>query len=168
MKTQKAPIPSQNLIDAAMAVLTARAAVETLRPVVEKIQADILINHEFIYVDRYAHRAADPVEAAKPQRLTEFRLAYYLADEDSEKLFEMLEAEYIRAGFTEGREAGQCPLLICQSLESAATSLFITVSQELQDALDVKKLDAVSCEHRKQYVELTLNYVGKFLKRNNN
>lgn len=57
MKSAKAPTPSADLIEAAVLVFTTRAAVETLRPRIEKIQNDILLKYEFIYIDRFAHRA---------------------------------------------------------------------------------------------------------------
>jgi len=164
---QQAPIPSADLIKTALAVFMARAAVETLEPVIEKIQADILKQHEFIYVDPFAHRAADPVAAAKPKRLTSFERAsdlHLVGDGSFERLFEILEEEYIRAGFTKGREPGQCPLLIARSLERQATAEFVRLSQEINPVFDVQKLENLSHEEFQDYAEIMLRYVGKFIK----
>lgn len=163
---QPAPIPSADLINAALAVFIARAAAETLKPVVEKIQIDILIKHEFIYVDPFAHRAENPVEAAKPQRLVSFDRAsdlHLVGDGSFERLFAILEQEYVNAGFAEGREPGQCPLLIARSLERQATGEFVRLSQEINPAFDVQKIENISHEKYQEYVELMLRYVGKFV-----
>lgn len=164
MQTSPAPIPSPDLIRAALAVFMARAAAETLEPVIEKIQSDILKTHEFIYIDPFAHRAPNPGEARRPKRLTAFADAHNLPDEQSSRLYEILEAEYINAGFTDGRESGHCPLLIARSLERQATDLFILASQEINPLFDVAELETLPCQERTEYAELMLSCVGKYIK----
>jgi len=154
--------PSNELISAAAAVVTAKAFVEALRPKILAIQT-ALIDYLDLRCDKSSKRYASGL--LTPETV-------YLAAEDQQaEYFAMLDKWYREAGYTSMPE-GHCPLLIAEDLLRQAERLFMEASIELSARAGftpemIEKV--ITCQmadgmnQRQKYLDLNLSLVVPFI-----
>src|SRR5215213_9393059 len=110
--------PTKEQIDAAKNVFVCMAIVETLRPIIEEIQSDLLNTYP-VYADAYARRAAtiSGAIAPEPERITHFRDMYQTTDENSCSIIYKEYDAILRREKQLGDDQpfGNCPLLMAQN-----------------------------------------------------
>jgi len=158
--------PSQELLSAARAVVTAQAFVETIRPKVHKIQDDLI----FALSPKVAPEHREGRRAVEGEYVTREN-AWMMSDEDAQRYYPQLDTEYRKAGFTEIKP-GECPLLVAENLLRKTERMFMELSIELTAKAGftpemVEKI--ITCEYpnglerRREYLDLNLRYVVPFL-----
>lgn len=143
--------PTKQQIQAAKNLFAARALTNVIEAKVYKIQVDIL--GAKMYSNANTDLCADAF-IINPKR------SYLLGETDFAEYLQLLHAEYTRAGFIV--PFGYCPLLMAQSAEREAEKELIATMEPTTGATN-RQL-ANHPEKRKEYIELTLRYLGPFCK----
>ena len=143
-------VPTAEMIAAARDLSAARAYLDETRPIVKRIQSDLLA--ELKVADEDGNPITEPAEA------------YNMDDKFLVEYYARLTAAYIKAGFLESETAdGRCPLLVAESAERAAmialnkTSLAI-VPEHLKPALEMLN----TALKRRDLADLNLAYISQF------
>lgn len=152
--------PSIKLITAAEKVLALKAQVESLRPMVTKIQEEIIKDFGFKTNTKYAERNGEDVTP---------KTTYLMSDEDFDLYHTALMAEYKKAGFINLPE-GHCPLLVAENDLRKAEKEFMTLSIELNrkanwtpEMIEEVATASHGLETRKKFLDLNLSYVVPFI-----
>lgn len=122
-KDQIRKMVTPEMIQAANALCMAQAFTQTLRPIVEGYQKEILAKHQFTNKGEKAifgkcGRQWEEEVVLNPDH------TYLLSDEDANTYFAEIEVARQVAGLKVERE-GNCPLLEAESLERKASHVFI-------------------------------------------
>jgi len=148
--------PSKELIECALLVFKAIAYTETIRPVVEKYQKEILAKHQFTVSDKW-------VKMGEPKRvILDEGSTYLLKDKDFKVYLKEVHEQHIKHGFNVKFE--YCPLLIAEDLERQAKKTFVDQSKEF-NIMDDETFDCLTWDLKnyKKYIEITLSYVAQFI-----
>jgi hypothetical protein len=149
--------PSKKLITSAELVFLQMANLETITPIIEGYQKEILVKHNF-------RPSADALATGRcPEFILEPFDTYLLSEKDFCVYLEEVHAKHIAHGFVV--EFGFCPLSTAKHELFQAKKMFVELSQELQELIDVKELTRPKFFN--QYCNTTLKYVGGFVKGDN-
>lgn len=154
MKNQNTFKPTDEQILAAETLFASMAAVQTIRPIVQKIQQEALSNGS------YRHKAEN---SDLGEFVTNISHTYLMSDEDFDKYLTVINAEYLKEGFTV--EPGYCPLLIAEDNERKAKRLLIDVMEPITKI----KSDDLYCsknwkENVQSFIDLTLRLLSPFVR----
>ena len=106
-KTMKTKLPkiSQALKDAIITYLLAQAWVETIRPIVQAYQAQVLADAQIVYSDEFAPEFTGVI--------TDWEDLFLMDGRQSDAFFATLDAARDAAGFV-GYQPGYCPLSVAE------------------------------------------------------
>lgn len=120
------PVISPVLLSAVKAHLMAKAYTESIRPIVEGYQIDILKKHQFPYKEGKLMalgiaQTGDPAQdcVLNPKH------AYLMHDTDAEVFFAEIEEAKKAYSFGKDLEEGCCPLLVAENLQLQALRVMI-------------------------------------------
>ena len=159
MSKLKLPKPSAQLIECAKTVFQAIAYVQTIQPIVESYQREILAKHQFHISKEFAeicksrHRIIlDPYETN------------LLEDSDFQIYLDEVTQEHKKHNFDVPKDS--CPLLIAHDLERKAKMALFNQSWELLDGkVNKETFDNIPnhpvCFTR--YIDLTLRLLAPFV-----
>lgn len=141
--------PTAEIINSAKEVLKLRAIIETLKPVVGKIQAEL-------------------VEKIQPRdengNVLSVQHKWLMTDEYAAIFYPALDEAYKAAGFD--LPAGYCPLLVAEEKGRKAVRKMNELAKSLVPAAAKIDLDNVlDMEILKKLTELNLNYISQFIKK---
>ena len=139
--------PAVEMIKTAQEVFLNMARVETIKPIVEKIQNEVLKENGF------------KCSVFNTYTLSDKSFKIYLKDCRKEFLKIKLIDESFNKDF--------CPLLVAENdLREAENKLINTVCEELKNKLDGVTSEQItrSFKHRRNFIELNLKYLSQFLK----
>lgn len=128
-------LPTDEQITAAETLFMAMAYVETIKPMVEKIQQDILTKNNYRYLpeDNILYKHRDKIQEEKggelPQYIKSHNDIHLMGKGDSGHYFTELNHAYISAGFNV--EFGYCPLLVAEDMVRQGRKLLIDVMQPI-------------------------------------
>ena len=142
------------MIDAATCVFMCMAAVQTIRPIVEGYQKEILARHQFKVRDEFAYRRGEEV-------ILDPKLSYLMPDED----FAIYDAECKAA-----RDAAKlhvenddfCPLLVAEHELTKAQRLLVDAVEPIT-GIDHHKL-MCNFTMYPEYIDLTLRLLAPYVK----
>lgn len=163
LKEIKSFRPSGEQIKFAELLLMAQAVVETIRPIVEGYQKEILAKHGFTNqktVERFAHRGTAPVEVIHdPQR------SFELSDDDFAIYLKECNEARLAAGLHTD-DPNHCPLLVAENLHRQAQRAFME-SMESFTGINVDALIGINDGIKKydDFTASTLMIVAPFMKK---
>ncbi len=147
-------IPTAAMISAAETLTLAMAHTQTIRPIIEAIYKQSLVEGQYQVVDKW-----DP---SRTGVCLEESMVYLLSDEDMSKWVARNHELYVEAGFSP--EYGYCPLLVAERLEREATMLFIDIMAPVTTIDYDMVSSSVDCvENIKKLKDLILQLVVPFL-----
>lgn len=140
--------PSLELINAAKDVIKYRAMAETLKPVVEKIQTEL-------------------VEKIQPKdengNLLTVKNKWMMTDEYADRFYSELDKAYKQAGFD--LEPGYCPFLIAEDNERKAVRKMNNLATALIPGIKINPDKIYDMALLKKLTDLNLSYISQFIKR---
>lgn len=141
--------PTKEMIDAAKNVLECRAMVETLKPVINKIQSDLVAQIQ---------PKDENGNLLSPGR------QWMMTDEYAAVYYPALDEAYKAAGFNV--QPGYCPLLMAETNEREAVRLMNKLATSLVPGgmkVDTDKI--YNLDTLKKLTDLNLQYISQFFKR---
>ena len=150
--TVKDLIPTTEQIDAAEIVFAAMAYVETIKPVVEGYQKDILAKHQWHISKKWTERERFK---EKDRIILDPKHSYLLDDVDFQVYLKELEVEHLAHGFIVEKE--YCPLLVAESILMDAERHLIEVYSTVTG---LHNADIIMLDHRERYLKLILSHLS--------
>lgn len=161
--------PPPEMIAAANAVFMAMAYTDTVREVIEPIQARLLQdNHYKMDINRFTRSEGDAAEFTALHGIycRKWSELYLIFDEDMTDLMIKANYEYQKAGFK--IELNYCPLLVAESTQREAERLLIDVMEPVTGLTTNKILTSKDgVNNFKKMVDLTLRLLAPSVKNNN-
>lgn len=138
--------------------LTDKAYTETIRPIIENIKKETLMERSyFVGKENVARAARRSIEG----RITEIGQAYLMSEEDAQYYYSVLDAKYKAAGFVFKPDC--CPLLCAESTQLDCTvliekySLYIAIASGMVEAEFKRAL--LRLEFARKWQDLVLSMV---------
>lgn len=154
--------PTKEMVDAAMAVFTAMALVDIIRPTVEAYKKKVLAELQ---------AGPDPrwCKGERGMSATDIILdpkhAYLLGDADFQTYSKRCDEERRKAGLHVA-DPKFCPLLVAEELKRKAERVLIETMQPITGiSVDAVLRGPKGLEHYRRFVELTLKLLGPYVKR---
>ncbi len=140
------------MINAAKAAFSAMAYTQTIRPVIEGIQKEVLTKFNYKLIDKHDRNL--------PEFVTEPKHAYLMSDKDFGHYMTEIHALYIAAGFKVEFES--CPLLIAERVERDANIVLV----EAMEPITKISYDMASrnLDNLRKLVDLTLKLLSPYCK----
>ena len=142
---------SQDIIEAGKTLLTAKAYVETIRPVVEGYQKEILNNHQWHIASKWTKRRRGYDEDSI---ILDPDHSYLLEDKDAAIYYEELHKEHLKHGFKVKKD--YCPLLIAQNMERKARDILFDL---LQPITGIDPSEIYQVKHLNEYERIALEMI---------
>lgn len=147
--------PTDEMVHAAKAVFICMAAVETVRPVVEGYQKNILAFWKFQPAKEWRkNESNEPI--LEPNR------AYLLSENDFRLYMADIRDEQKKAGLKTDNP-DNCPLLVAESGLRKAKAVLIDVMEPMT-GFTVDKMLCAGMEVYDKYIELTLRLLAPYVK----
>ncbi len=143
--------PTTEQLTAAKAVFMAMALEESIRPIVESYQLEILQRHNF--TDRH-----------NGERITSLKNAWTMSEDDFQIYLSECNQAKIAAGLKVESEA-HCPLLVAESLTREAKRVLVDSFKPMFQ-ITAEDLFACSLGRYRDYVELLLKLSATYMKEN--
>ena len=152
MNTSRTFLPTPELIEAAELLFAAKAWVNTVKPIVRRIQQSVLDSHEFHPIDKYKDTERDgPIK--EPER------TYLMTDSDFEIYFAECKRAYAREGLHTDKPEF-CPLLVAENIERQARDLMLERARYITN-IDHNQIWKLEFIHKLE--ELTCNLLSPFV-----
>lgn len=149
--------PSPELLSAVRVYFEAHAAVKTLKPIVTKIQIDLLDKLEINYDPKYEKRGRKNTS----ERITNPNHMHLMSEADIARYCSALDTAYRSAGFTVPE--GYCPLLMAESAQMRAENALLDAAINLHGRSELSSQNLYG-ELRTRAIEANLGYLAQFLK----
>lgn len=144
--------PSVEMIKTAQEVFINMANVETIKPIVEKIQKQVLNKHKFKVFDKYAKKEMVVLSESNTFLLKDGDFKIYIDECRQEEIKIKLIDESFNKDF--------CPLLVAEhNLIEAQNKLINLMGKPFK----IKSNDIYKTEHRKKFIDLSLRYLVQFI-----
>lgn len=148
-----------DMVQAANALVMAQAYTQTIRPIVEGYQKEILARHQFInkgekeLFEKLGRKFEETVVLDPNQ-------SFLLSEEDAKTYFEEVEEARIKSGLEVQRE-GNCPLLEAEELERKAERVFIDAMAPITKMTHEQVWSSSGAiENAKKLVKLSLGLIA--------
>lgn len=143
---------TQDMITAAENVFTAMAFVETIRPIVEGYQKEILAKYQFRVAPEFKRHEKNKV-------ILDPKDTYLMADNDFKVfLAECHEARQAAKLHVEKEEF--CPLLVAEGLQRKAEHVLV----DTMEVLTGLAADKLTFPHYRKYIDIALRLLAPFVK----
>jgi len=146
--------PSVEMIKTAQEVFLNMANVETIKPIVEKIQKEVLNKHKFKIAKKYHNQERDLIVLNNDR-------TYLLNDKDFKVYLKECRQEEIKIKLIdESFNKDFCPLLVAEhNLIKAQHKLINLMGKPFK----IKSENIYKTEHRKKFIDLSLKYLVQFI-----
>ncbi len=146
--------PSSEMVKSAELVFLNMANVETIKPVVQKIQKDVLKEFQF-------KSSPKQDREFKEEQITvlEEKHTYKLNDIDFKKYHSECNKREAKKGLDVSNPE-YCPLLVAEHELIKAENNLIDVFGEV---VDIKASDIYKLEHRKRFIDITLRFMAQHI-----
>jgi hypothetical protein len=152
-------IPSPEMIRAAENCFAAMAFTETIRPIVEGYQREILEYEKYPYNPKMMLRR----EKAPADYISNLKHTYMLTDEDAKHYYKRCNEERIKAKLHVDSEE-YCPLLVAEHLQRDAEHALIDVMFPITHiSREMIWNGSNALEHLKKLLDLTLRLMAGFV-----
>lgn len=149
-------VPTKTMIRAAEMVFATMAIVGTIRPVVEKYQAEILARGQWRVSEKF-----DGTRMGDDEVIVDPNLSYLMAEEDFALYHAQCKEARALANLKVEQE-DQCPLLVAEDMQRKAEHALIEAMEPVT-GLTVHKLLCAGMAKYKEYVELNLRLMAPFV-----
>ncbi len=133
-----------------VALLSAKAYVEMLHPISEKIKAEALVQYPTYVADEPVGHIVEKVG----ERIINFDDLYLASDESAKLLFDHHKADLEKLGFK--AEGQKCPVLVAEGMVRDARSLLF---EAMQPFTNINPNEILLTDHIKRYEKLLLDYL---------
>lgn len=152
--------PTKEMIQAAEAVLMAKAYVETIRPIVRAYQSKVLDIYRFtnkkeLEIINKCGRMADHI---KEEVITDPKDSWKLSDQDFQIYLRDTKEERDKAGLKVDKD-DQCPLLVAEYLLCQAEGNLI---DQMEPITKIKRDQLWNLKHRAKLIDLSLKLLTQF------
>jgi len=152
MKTFK---PSVEMIQIAQEVFLNMANVEVIKPIVERIQSQILQKHKFKIAKKYKNQERDEIVLSNER-------TYLLNEKDFKVYLDECRKEEIKIKLIdESFNKDFCPLLVAEDNLRKAEHKLINI---MGKPFNIKAENLYKTEHRRKFIDLNLKYLSQFIK----
>lgn len=167
MKPTQAQIKAmvtEEMVQAANAYCMAKAYTQTIRPIVEGYQREILVRNQFTnkgeqaMLKRLQDNGRHLNEEIKELVVLNPDHTYLMSDEDSQVYFVELEQARIKSGLKVEKE-GNCPLLEAESMERTAVRVLIDVMEPITK-INYNQVINTSFESRAKLIDLSIGLIA--------
>lgn len=147
--------PSVEMIKTTQEVFLNMAMVETIKPIVKKIQKDILNKHKFKIAKKYQNQERDLIVLSNER-------TYLLKDNEFKIYLKECRTEEIKIKLiNESFNKEFCPLLVVEDNLRKAQNKLINLMGKL---IDITSEDIYKTEHRKKFIDLNLRFLSQYIK----